>query len=36
MEKESIDPANQFCPQALFLYGTYKVENKGMALEANI
>ncbi len=24
MEKVSIGPANSFCPQALFLYGTYK------------
>ena len=24
MEKVSIGPSNQFCPQALFLYGTYK------------
>ena len=24
MEKVSIGPENQFCPQALFLYGTYK------------
>jgi flavin reductase (DIM6/NTAB) family NADH-FMN oxidoreductase RutF len=24
MEKVSVGPANKFCPQALFLYGTYK------------
>jgi flavin reductase (DIM6/NTAB) family NADH-FMN oxidoreductase RutF len=28
MEKVSIDPANKFCPQALFLYGTYREDGK--------